>query len=127
MHHGMGFHGGYGLLIIFAVAGIIVAIILAALFATRNQRASRTAPVPGEGLADEEPLDQRILHYISDKDRPVLQGALCRQFTVDAQEIDRALTRLQEDRLVERYWPPRRGRLRCADQVRIPRIRSLME
>ncbi len=105
MHHGIGFHGGYALLIVLALAGA-VALIAPAVLLSRKDRSRETHAQTRETQGEPPALKQQLLTFLRQRGGPVFQGEIRRQLDADPHEIARLLQRLEEEQLIERYWQP---------------------
>jgi len=109
MHHGIGLHGGYAVLIVVAVLAASALVAVAVLLLLRsdrpNDRRATNESVPG----DAAPLQEQVLALLHQKGGPVMQGEMCRQLNAEPREIAQLLHRLEGEQLIERYWQPDQG------------------
>ncbi len=109
MRHNMGLHGGQAVLIIAAIVAAGALIVLAVLLFSRAGRPRDRGATDEGASADPVPLQGQVLALLRQKGGPVSQGGLCRQLNGEPREVARALHRLEEAQLIERYWQPGRS------------------
>ena len=117
MRHGVGAHGGYGLVIILSLVGVTVFLVLIVLLLSRLGYGAKTG-TGNEGQRDDGvPLDRQLLDVLRERKQPTTQSEICRNFESDAHAVDEVIKRLENDGLVERFWDPQHGdyRLRVVE------------
>jgi uncharacterized membrane protein len=109
MHHGIGLHGGYAVLIAVAILAASALVAMAVLLLSRKDRPHDRRTTDESVPGDPAPLQEQVLALLHQKGGPVMQGELCRQLNAEPREIARVLHRLEEDHLIERYWQPEKS------------------